>query len=83
MNKDIISINEIITRWDGGGFYRFDGEIYNGVSCDENGQWQPYICHETVSRRVNFVDTEKGIIHCECGREFIINDKLKVTKCGY
>lgn len=78
-----IKIDEIITKWDGGGFYHLEGNIFNGGHRDENGKWVPFICKETVSRRINKVDKTKNIIYCECGREFIIDDNLIIYKCDY
>jgi hypothetical protein len=81
-SKNRVTPKDIITRRDGGGFYYFDGEMYNGGRHDETGKWQPYICRDTVSRRVDKVDIDRGVIYCECGREFIINEKLIIIKGG-
>ena len=51
-----------------GDWYHLEGDLQNG----------DYITHEVIYRRITRI-TDK-LIYCECGRRFIINNKLIITK---
>jgi hypothetical protein len=59
-----------------GKVYHITGDIENGFM---NGK--PYFCHEEVTRRITRI-TDTRII-CECGREFLKNENLKLTIPSY
>jgi uncharacterized protein YlzI (FlbEa/FlbD family) len=53
--------------------YRICGEIENGYF---NGK--PLITNEQVIRCIRYI-TDTHVV-CECGRRFLINEKLKIEK---
>ena len=87
MNKNekmkTVAISEVITRFNGGGFYDISGDMVNGGKRDETGKWIPNIYKSEITRRINSVNLEKQKLYCECGREFLINNNLKLIKCDY
>lgn len=52
--------------------YCLSGDIQNGRHADGTLR----ISHEEVCRKVSYI--KDGIIVCECGRRFIINENLKI-----
>jgi len=53
--------------------YRISGDIENGYK-----DGKPYICHEEVVRKV--INVTQTHVVCECGREFLRNENLKLRK---
>jgi len=65
-------------------YYRIHGNLLNGYSGrDENGKPIPYIHPHDITRRVSFINYDEGIMYCECGRQFIIDDDLKLVEQDY
>lgn len=54
--------------------YFLEGDIANGHLA--NGELR--LTHEEVTRKV--VNISPRFVICECGRRFLINDKLKIKK---
>lgn len=54
--------------------YRISGDLLNGRYSDGT----PRIVHGDVARVIKRI-TETLVV-CECGREFIINDNLKIER---
>ncbi len=73
--EDVITTNEPY-----GNTYHIEGDMLNGYKTDENGNHVPYICHENIDRPIRKIDFENGKLYCPCGRVFIINDNLKITR---
>lgn len=48
--------------------YRISGDLQNGS----------YVTHDDVVRKITRITTTHVI--CECGRQFIINENLKIEK---
>lgn len=65
MNTNKVELCDLIE----GRWYHLKGQIQNG----------DFITNEDVSRKITRI-TDKHI-YCECGRKFIINDKLIITNC--
>lgn len=68
-NKSI-SVKEVVP----GQKYSFSGDIQNGHYADGT----PCISHEEVVRKVSYINGD--LIVCQCGRRFIINENLKISK---
>ena len=54
--------------------YRVSGDLSNGCHADGT----PRISHDDVVRVIKRITNTRVIL--ECGREFIINDNLKIEK---
>ena len=78
-----VSINEVITRFNGGGFYQIKGNLVNGGVVAEValGVVSPKLYE--ITRRINSVDLKGEKLYCECGRVFQIDDDLFIVKCNY
>ncbi|RHJ76894.1 hypothetical protein DW103_16455 [Parabacteroides sp. AM08-6] len=65
-----MNINEVVV----GLRYRVSGDLANGRYADGT----PRISHDDVVRVIKRITDTRMIL--ECGREFIINDNLKIEK---
>jgi hypothetical protein len=59
--------------------YTISGDMLNGGTYVDN-KFIQRIVKETISRKIKWIDAEKGLLVCECDRRFIINENLSVTK---
>ena len=75
-----VKIEEVKTR---ANFYDITGNLLNGGHLDENNVWQPYIYKHSITRRIIAINLEKKILYCECGRQFIIDEQLKLYECNH
>ena len=73
MNKKEVLPQQVVP----GKTYSFSGDIKNGCYADGT----PRISHEEVTREVSYV--KDNLIVCVCGRQFIINENLKIQKFPY
>ncbi|MCL2062047.1 MAG: hypothetical protein FWH03_05420 [Firmicutes bacterium] len=82
MMENRVSVNEVITRSNGGGFYRIKGNLINGGTVAEValGVVSPKLYE--ITRRINSVNLETKKIYCECGREFHIDKDLVLIRCA-
>jgi len=65
-------------------YYRIRGNMRNGYSGrDENGNPIPFIHPADYIRRISSINHDKGILYCECGREFLIDDDLTLEEMNY
>jgi len=65
-------------------FYRIRGNMRNGYSGrDENGKPIPFIQSADYTRRITNINYDNGILYCECGREFLIDDALTLEDMKY
>ena len=63
-------------------YYTIKGNLINGSKL-VNGKWVDNIEKETIIRPIRYIDMEKGLLKCVCGRTFIIDDELQLTEMNY
>jgi hypothetical protein len=63
--------------------YRLQGNTYNGGYTDGLGIFIPHIHKQDVNRPVTYVCSDRKIVYCQCGRQFLIDNELVIEKVGY
>jgi hypothetical protein len=70
--------------------YRIRGNMRNGHSGrDENGNPIPFIHPADYTRRISSVNrasfngAPNGLVFCECGRQFLIDDALSLEEMSW
>ena len=61
------------------GMYIISGNMQNGWQTID-GVRVPIVEKEYIHRPIKYINREKGILECTCGREFIIDDDLKISE---
>jgi len=65
-------------------YYRIRGNMKNGYNgLDESGKPVLNIHPADYTRRITNINYEKGMLYCECGREFLIDDNLRLDEMSY
>lgn len=77
--KNLTSIEDVKVN---ANHYNIEGDMLNGGRM-EDGKWIPNIYLSQITRPISYINFEKGKVCCPCGREFLINDNLKLVECNY
>ena len=74
-----VEIGEVKTR---ANHYQISGNLINGWKTVD-GVLTDNIEKENITRQIAYINAEKGIIKCVCGREFLIDSELELSECSY